>query len=481
MTALLLTFILVSASGSDAAAAAVSQRAGEVRSLDVLRDRLEERYDVVPLSRGIALRSKGRRTPMLIEIMTDGEIAIDGEPMSGRELRARLGEDAELVLQVSYLDADERRALTRPRAPAAPEPAPRREATAEPPVEAEAPTDRRARQHIGERVAVFGGVTVDRDQVVDGQVVTIFGSSRIDGEVNDQVVAVFGSVNLGPESRVDGDVTVVGGRLRRDQGSVVSGSVREIGLGGRPSVTLWEVPWWDAFFLFDPFSHTARIVGTGFRLLLLLLLGSIALLIARDPVERIAGRVTAEPLKVAVVGVLAELLFLPALLLTCVIIAITVILIPLLLLVPFLIIGLLFVLLGGFIGAAYGVGRLATVRLGSDTEQPYAQLLLGLLIIFTPLLLARMFSLVGGSMHIFAGMLAAIAFLIEYVIWTMGFGAALVGAFGRWRSTRRVTTDPGSSTTTDLTDAHRSTTTDSADSDRYTSTDSTDSTDRSRP
>ncbi len=460
----LLVLALLSAPGSDAAVTAASaQRSGERRSIDELRDRIEARFDILPLSRGIALRSKARRPAVLVEIMTDGEIAIDGAPVSGRELRTRLGEDADLILQLSYLDADERRTFSGAAArEETEEPAPRPEEPFEPPV-AEPPGDRGTRERVGERVGIFNSVAVDRDQIVDGQVVTVFGSSRIDGEVKDQVVAVFGSIDLGPESRVNGDVTVVGGELRRAPGSIVNGSAREIGLGGAPTFNISGVPWWDGVYLFHPFSSTARLMGTVFRLVLLTLLGAIALLIAREPVERIAGRVTAEPLKAAVVGVLAELLFFPLLVLTCVILAITIIGIPLLLFVPFLIVGLLFVLLGGFIGAAYGVGGLAGGRLGSDDGQPYVRLSIGILIILTPLLLARMFGVLGGPMYLFAGIMAGIAFLVEYVAWTMGFGAALMGMFGRWRSSRGVTTDVGGSTPVDSTDARGVTATDSTD------------------
>ena len=411
----LLVLALLSAPGSDAAATAASaQRSGERRSIDELRDRIEARFDILPLSRGIALRSKARRPTVLVEIMTDGEIAIDGAPVSGRELRARLGEDADLILQLSYLSDDERRTFAGAGPPEGVEPpTPRHEEPLHPPPAPEPPDDRGPREHIGERVAVFGGVVVERNQVVDGQVVTVFGSSRIDGEVKDQVVAVFGSIELGPESRIDGDVTVVAGKLRRAAGSVVTGSAREIGLGGAPTFNISGLPWWDGMYMFHPFSYTARLMGTVFRVILLMLLGAIALLIAREPVERIAGRVTDEPLKAAVVGVLAELLFFPLLVLTCVILAITIIGIPLLLFVPFLIVGLLFVLLGGFIGAAYSVGGLARARLGSDGGQPYVRLFIGILIILTPLLLARMFSVVGGPMYLFAGIMAGIAFLVE--------------------------------------------------------------------
>jgi hypothetical protein len=400
---------------------------------------------------------------VLVEIMNDGEIAIDGAPVSGRELRERLGADADLILQLSYLDADERRALigagareeTGQTPPHPPEP------THPPEVHAPDQRDDRVRERIGERVAVFGSVTVERDQLVDGQVVTVFGSSRIEGEVDDQVVAVFGSVDLGPESRVDGDVTVVAGELRRAPGSVVTGSAREIGLGGAPTFNI-HMPWWDAFYMFHPFSYTARLMGTVFRLILLMLLGAIALLIAREPVERIAGRMTAEPLKAAVVGVLAELLFFPLLVLTCVILAITIIGIPLLLFVPFLVVGLLFVLLGGFIGAAYSVGGLASTRLGTDSSQPYTRLFLGIVIIFMPLLLARLFGVAGGPMFVFAGILSIVAFLIEYVAWTMGFGAALMSVFERWRA-RRMPAGNGAATTS-ATDVRPVATPDSPDS-----------------
>jgi hypothetical protein len=213
--------------------------------------------------------------------------------------------------------------------------------------------------------------------------------------------------------------------------------------------------------MFDLDSHATRMMGTVFRLLLLLLVGSIAILIARDPIERIARRVTDEPLKAAVVGVLAELLFIPMLIMTCVILAISIIGIPLLLFVPFLVIGLLFVLLGGFIGAAYSLGRLAAARLGQSGDQPFVHMLLGLVIIFTPLMLARIFGMVGGPMYIFAGMLAAIAFVIEYFAWTIGFGAALMGASDRWRS-RRGTTDSMEYKPADSTDLRTPNSTESA-------------------
>src|SRR5439155_581115 len=69
-----------------------------------LRARIEQRYDVVPLSGGVALRPKSPRDDVrLIEI--SDTIAINGVPVSGRELRERIGADADAILRLSYLDA----------------------------------------------------------------------------------------------------------------------------------------------------------------------------------------------------------------------------------------------------------------------------------------------------------------------------------------------------------------------------------------
>src|SRR6266513_90960 len=68
------------------------------------RARIEQRYDVVPLSGGVALRPKSPRDDVrLIEI--SDTIAINGVPVSGRELRERVGADADAILRLSYLDA----------------------------------------------------------------------------------------------------------------------------------------------------------------------------------------------------------------------------------------------------------------------------------------------------------------------------------------------------------------------------------------
>jgi len=60
--------------------------------------------------------------------------------------------------------------------------------------------------------------------------------------------------------------------------------------------------------------------------------------IGQRPVQQIVARIAAEPLRAGLVGLLAEILFVPVLVVTIVALAISIIGIPLLLLVPFAII-----------------------------------------------------------------------------------------------------------------------------------------------
>ena len=78
--------------------------------LQSLRTRIESRYDVVPLAGGVALTPKSPRGDVrLIEI--SDTIAINGVQVSGRELRERVGADADTILRLSYLDRNDLRKL----------------------------------------------------------------------------------------------------------------------------------------------------------------------------------------------------------------------------------------------------------------------------------------------------------------------------------------------------------------------------------
>ena len=202
-----------------------------------LRHRVERRFEVLPVRGGVVLTPKHRGDVKSIEIR-DGVIALNGDPATGSELREKLGGDAELVLQVSYLSADTLShwglpsvaappASSQEPAPAAPEAAP----VPAPPSLGRRPTSRTAiaaRTGIAARRASTSaaGLPSTRDERLGDAVVAIGGSVTVLGRVDDDVVAIGGGVHLGPKAVVRGGVTSIGGSHRARARSVVDGDQR---------------------------------------------------------------------------------------------------------------------------------------------------------------------------------------------------------------------------------------------------------------
>jgi hypothetical protein len=428
MAAILIVFVTA---GLQIAAAGTQPSTDDQRAL---RARLQERFDFVPLTDGVGLRPKASTGDVRLVEVSDRAILVNGSPVTGRELRDRLGADADAVLQLSYLSPAARRALV---------------GTAEVPLEVEPPREpaapsaedrsgtARPRHTSGQRVRIFGDVSVREDESISGDIVAVLGSARVDGEVNGQVVAVLGSVDLGPKALVRGDVVSVGGRVRRGESTVIRGGVTEVSLS-EPNLHLNFEPLvdWRRFYMFDRFAAFPRLMGTTFRFLLLVLLVSIALVIARPTVEASAQRVSDSPVQTTLVGFAAQLLIVPAFFLTAIVLAISIIGIPLLLLLPVAVLLLVLMALAGFSGTVYAVGQWLRRRLGMGTAPPIVDITLGVLLILLPVLIGRLVALTGWP-----GTPLAIPFLmiglgIEFVAWSCGFGAVLTNGFSRWQARR---------------------------------------------
>jgi hypothetical protein len=399
-----------------------------------LREQLERKYDLVPLTDGVGLRPKARGDVRLVEV-TAGTVAINGDVVTGRELRDRLGADADAVLRLSYLSTDELREVAAPPAPAPapPAPEPSLERT---PSEPRPERDWRHRSH-GDRIRIFGNVSVNQDEEIGGQAVAVFGSVRVDGKVDDQVVAVLGSVILGSDAVVGGDVVSVGGRVIRSPGAETRGSVTEVAL--TDSWVPFHGPWsrgWEGAPFFFSFGAVPRLIGTGVRLSLLLLLTGVALLVARRSVDASAVRVADNPLKTTVVGLVAEVLVLPILVLTTIVLSISIIGIPLLLLLPFVVLALLVMALVGFTGTAAAIGNAVQRRYSPGAQTPYMAVVVGLLVILSPVLLGRLLAVVGWPVTPVSVLLVAIGFTLELLAWASGFGAMLGHAFSGWQARR---------------------------------------------
>ena len=406
---------------------------------DALKREVERRFDVLPLRDGVALHPKTALPGVRSVEITGGTIAIDGQPATGAELRAKLGAGADAVLQLSYLTDSARRALFA--GPAAPTP-PVPPATPDlpqiaPPSTPELPPPPRPRRRgidrrDGDRVRIGGDVTVEEGEVIDGDVVAVGGAVRVDGEVRGDVVAVGGTATLGSNSIVDGDVTVVGGRLNRQEGAQVRGKAQEVSLGSL-DLGNWRnwrrnpVDYWWSSRLGSAFAF----IGTLARVAVLCLLAALVVLFGREYMERAGSIAATSSLKAGAIGFLAQILFLPILVITIVVLVVTIVGIPLLLLLPFAILAIAVLALIGFTGVAYRVGGLAALRFGWQEQSPYAITVLGVLLLMLPVMLARLISLGGGVMFPMAIALGIAGVAIEYLAWTIGLGAMALTRFQR--------------------------------------------------
>jgi hypothetical protein len=389
-----------------------------------LLSRIEQHYEVVPSSNAISLVPKsGDRDVRLVHI-SQGVIAINGTTVTGKELRDRLGADADLIVRLSYLTADERRNLFALRAEAD-------------------PGDRRSdqgnrRRSSRERVRIFGNINIEEEEQVDGQAVAVIGSVRVNGEVRQEVVAVLGSVELGPKAVVHGDVVSIGGRIRRAPGSQIDGAITEISIGEAGAHL--NAPWVGSMSVAG-FDEVPRLFLSTFRLLLLIIVAGIAYVVARGSVEGSAQRAVDNAPKALLVGLAAELLFAPVLALTAVLLALSIIGIPLLLLLPFAVVVLILLALAGFTGTAAALGQGARRRFGIGGDPGFLDVVLGVLIVLSPVLLGRMLALASWDNPL-TWILILTGTGFEFLAWTTGFGAVLMNTFSRWRARRVARTSP---------------------------------------
>ena len=411
------------------------------QSAQALRRQVERRFEALPVTDGVILRPKVRMNGVRSIELTRA-IAVDGSPVTERELRALLGDDADLVIQVWSLGAVDRRSLF------ADSIAPAQPSSVDPqgagPM-AERPDDdaaSRSRDQSGDRsdwpgdnrVHIGGGVRVGAGEVVDGDVVAVGGSAHVVGVVHGDVVAIGGRVELGPQSVVDQDVAVIGGSLERATGARVGGRIKEIGIGAFSRD--WATPRnWIGGWVDRRVGSTFALLSTAARGAVLCLLAGIVLLLAGAYVDRISVRAAIEPIKAGAIGFLAQMLFLPLLIITILVLVVTIVGIPLLVLIPFVILGLGVVGLVGFTAVAHRVGDHVARRLGWMNRGTYLNTFTGIVVILLPVLVARLALLAGGTGVAFLWhWLAAMGFVAEYLAWTVGFGAVALVRFGRSRT-----------------------------------------------
>jgi hypothetical protein len=403
-----------------------------------VRDAVLARFRALPVQNGIVLVPLSRIDGVDNVELREGTVAVNGRVVTGGEVRQLLGRDAGPVLELSYLGIDQQRRLLlvgeAGRAeppPAAAEPQ-RPEPPAEPASPATAFPERRFRQQVETRVRVGGNISVAADEEVNGPVVAVFGSVTVNGRVRDNVVAVGGDVRLGPTADVRGDVVAVGGSVDRDSSANVSGQISEVSF---PPVAIhpkWDFGWnWVPWFDAGPW-RVVRLLGSLLRMALFTLLATLILLLAPRAVQRVEWAVTSQPWKSVIVGLLAQLFFVPVLVIVVVVLAVSIIGIPLLVLVPFGVLAFFVALLLGFTGAAMGIARLVQRRFDWSQPGSFPMLIVGLVAVWGTTVLGRLVAFGGGPVSVMAALLLFTGFVVEYAVWTVGLGGALLTRFGRF-------------------------------------------------
>jgi hypothetical protein len=286
----------------------------------------------------------------------------------------------------------------------------------------------------GTRVAVGQDVDVAADEEILDGVAVVGGSLRVAGRIREGAVVVGGDVHLLPTADVRGDLVLVGGTLIRDPGSRATGAVTYVSFGDwSRSLGLFD---WRPRLELGRASRWISLGATLFRVSLLAALMILVLLVARGPVARVGRAAAAEPVRAAMVGLAAEVLFLPLVLIGSIALGLTIIGLPFVfLLVPLACALACIALLLGYTALACRLGEWLEDRLGWRPRSAFLATAMGLFLIVLPTLLARLLGVAPEPLRLAAFAVLAAGVAAEFLVWTIGLGATLMTGFGRWNTT----------------------------------------------
>jgi hypothetical protein len=428
---ILLTVIVVTAG-----AAVVGAQEGD-NELANLQAELSADFEILPLSDGWLLQPLAEDAGYQAVELEGSELVVDGVSVSADELRARLGDLAEPILRLSSMGAEQS------------------EEEGESDVARDKKRKRRDRHDVHRsdaQVVVGSSVTIDEDEVardvvvvggslsvhglVKGDAVAIGGAVEVDGEVTGDVAAIGASVKLESGARIRGDAVSIGGSVEQHEDAVVEGTIQEVpffpslrfggwsGSGAR----IKHGP--DIDLDFSPSRGVFGFTWELFGIAVLAMFAALTLLVAKNPVERVGRQVADEPWKSGLVGLLSQILFAPLLVILVLVLVISIVGIPFLLLLPFLLIALLLIALLGYTAVALRLGRWSEERFGWKFASPFLALLVGIGLIEVWSLIGEILSAGPGPIKLFGFMFALFGGLLCYVVWTIGFGAAILSRFG---------------------------------------------------
>jgi len=256
-------------------------------------------------------------------------------------------------------------------------------------------------------VRVFADADVPAGERIEGDVVAVFGSVRVEGHVAGNVAAVFGSVSLKPGAVVDGDVVAVGGALDQANGAVVNGESVSLGLfSWHPGVPTLQVLLMTVFGVW----------------LLTLLCGGLLLLLFPRRLQRVSRAAAERTGGSFVLGVASA----PLVVIAAVLLLITVVGIPFAFLLPF---AYVLAVWGGQLAASYVLGcRLLRRPLGAGNA--FAPLAAGTLFVALFFALGAILAGPEGAFRTLALFFVLLGALLVLGLSAVGTGAVLLSRLG---------------------------------------------------
>lgn len=391
---------------------------GQDDPLDSLRDE----FRVIETRQGWALQPRQDTDDYgLIEIR-GGQVLIDGREVEEEELRRYVDEWADAIVRIAGGEGTD-------------------DEIREAPEEVE---ERPRRRHRDSQVSFGSSLRVKHDEVVeevvliggnlevegdiDGDATVLLGDAEVKGRIDGSLTVIGGTVLLREGSYIDGDLVSVGGRVRRESGAEVDGELTQVAFGdidldgidvdfGTPRFNL---------FSGSVFNIVTKSITAGLVLLVIF----ITYFVAPARTRRIAHRAREEPWKSGAVGLIIEVLFAPLLLLVSVLLAVSIVGIPLLLVVPpllALMLAVYFIL--GLTGVSLWAGEWTADRFDLRNLGPYAFLIFGLVLIYGWSIIGEALSFGPLPIRITAFILLFFGFVVKYVGWTVGLGAAVLDQF----------------------------------------------------
>ena len=293
--------------------------------------------------------------------------------------------------------------------------------------------DRRYRGN-GVHIRIGRDYVLPADQVSTRPVIVIGGSATIDGRVEDDLVVIGGAVRIGPAGQVRGDLVSLGGQLTLPDRSQVGGEIHDASFYW-PQLRFVLRDWW--WGIDSTWWAVFSLVGTVFRLSLVMLAACFLALLAPGWIRRIEHTASQSPLASGFVGVTLQVMFVPLLVLTVVGMIITIIGIPLLLLVPFALFGLAIMWLAGFASVAAEIGGRVRGRVaGGPNDSPVLDVAVGIALLGLITVVGNVLAVGPWQFTPTAAAFGTAGLIIEYLAWTVGLGAALITPFrSRWPST----------------------------------------------